>query len=157
MATRLRNKVMREAAAAECKCKAVPWETSLTLIVEVAIPTTPTRSATMRRNPVAMFPIGKYIGNIRAGTVRTDAAPSNNRVRNFIEFGMKLTFFSMLSTCFVRSFYAMFYLPCGDDCDGEVEEHIEERQEERRGSYCSCWSHGGLDGWRWPIIGAWYI
>lgn len=38
------------------------------------MPTTPARREKMTKKPVAMFPKGKYIGNIRAGIDRTDAA-----------------------------------------------------------------------------------
>lgn len=41
--------------------------------MEVAIPTTPARSEKITKKPVAIFPIGKYIGNIRAGIDKTDA------------------------------------------------------------------------------------
>ena len=37
-------------------------------------PTTPAIRLNITKNPVAMLPFGKYIGNIRAGIVRTEAA-----------------------------------------------------------------------------------
>lgn len=38
------------------------------------MPTTPARREKMMKNPVARLPKGKYIGNIRAGSDKTDAA-----------------------------------------------------------------------------------
>lgn len=38
------------------------------------MPTRPEMSEKMTKKPVAMFPIGKYIGNMRAGISKTDAA-----------------------------------------------------------------------------------
>lgn len=38
------------------------------------MPTRPAMSEKMTKKPVAMFPIGKYIGNMRAGISKTDAA-----------------------------------------------------------------------------------
>jgi hypothetical protein len=43
----------------------------------VAMPTTPAMSEKMTKKPVAMFPTGRYIGNIRAGICKTDAANAN--------------------------------------------------------------------------------
>jgi hypothetical protein len=37
-------------------------------------PTTPARRERMMKKPVAKFPIGKYIGNMRAGIVKIAAA-----------------------------------------------------------------------------------
>lgn len=51
----------------------------MTLVIPVAddaIPTTPAIKEKITKNPVAMFPNGKYIGNNRAGNVNVDATNS---------------------------------------------------------------------------------
>lgn len=46
-------------------------------VSEVVNPTTPATREKITKKPVVMFPIGKYIGNIRAGMDKTDAANAN--------------------------------------------------------------------------------
>lgn len=77
MASKVRDNVIREDAAAECKSEAVKRVRFKAPITEVIMPITPARRAKMINKPVAMFPIGKYMGNIRAGVVRTDATTQN--------------------------------------------------------------------------------
>ena len=51
----------------------------VTLVIPVAddaIPITPAIKEKITKNPVAMFPNGKYIGNNRAGNVNVDATSS---------------------------------------------------------------------------------
>lgn len=55
--------------------------TLLSPVIEVVNPTTPARSDIITKKPVARLPIGKYIGNIRAGIDRTEAVCNvQNRV-----------------------------------------------------------------------------
>lgn len=74
MASRVSAKVKREEAAAACKLGTFHWETLWIPVTEVAIPTTPARREKMTKKPVARFPTGKNIGNMRAGGVKTEAA-----------------------------------------------------------------------------------
>ena len=64
MASRVSSRDMREEAAAACWLEAFHWMTLMMLMIEVTVPTTPAMREKMMKNPVAMFPIGKYIGNI---------------------------------------------------------------------------------------------
>lgn len=49
--------------------------TLMMLMIEDTMPTTPAMREQMMKKPLAMFPTGKYIGNMRAGIDKTDAAP----------------------------------------------------------------------------------
>lgn len=73
MASSVSNQVISEEAAAACKLGRFHWITFWMQAIEVINPTTPAMREKMIRKPVAMFPNGKYIGNIRAEDVRTDA------------------------------------------------------------------------------------
>lgn len=73
MARRVRAQVPIEEAAAECKLGAVHWRMFLRPVTEVPMPTTPAIRANTTKKPVAMLPIGKYIGNRWAGGDSTDA------------------------------------------------------------------------------------
>lgn len=74
MASRVSAQVVNDDMAAACKLGAFHWNMLLSPVNEVAQPTTPAMSVKMMKKPVAMFPIGKYIGNILAGRDKTDAA-----------------------------------------------------------------------------------
>ena len=74
MANTVSDKDARDEAAAACKLGAFQKATLLRPVSEVIMPTTPARRAKMTKKPVAIFPIGKYIGNMRAGIDKTDAA-----------------------------------------------------------------------------------
>ncbi|KAK9288283.1 hypothetical protein L1049_016734 [Liquidambar formosana] len=74
MASKVSDQVVRDEAAAAFKLERFHWITLWIPVSEVVKPTTPARSEKMMKTPVAMFPIGKYIGNMRAGTDKIDAA-----------------------------------------------------------------------------------
>lgn len=78
MASRVSAQVVREEAAAVCKLRASHWAILLSPVAEVAMPTTPAMSEKTTKKPVAMFPIGRYIGNMRAGICRTEAANAHH-------------------------------------------------------------------------------
>jgi len=73
MASRVSAHVVREDMAAACKLGASHWKMLLSPVSEVVNPTTPQIRDKITKKPVVMFPIGKYIGNIRAGRDKTDA------------------------------------------------------------------------------------
>lgn len=58
---------------AACKFAEVPITTSFKPVSEVMNPTTPVISESITKKPVAMFPIGKKIGNICAGIFKPEA------------------------------------------------------------------------------------
>ena len=63
--------------AAACTLGRSPWKMLFIEEIDVVNPTTPAIREKIMKCPVAMFPIGKYIGNILAGTDKTDAADTN--------------------------------------------------------------------------------
>lgn len=67
MARTVRAQVMIEEAAADKMLAGLACITSCNPVSEVITPTTPANSENITKNPVARLPIGKYIGNIRAG------------------------------------------------------------------------------------------
>jgi len=75
MANRVSAHVVSEDMAAACKLGASHWKMLLSPVREVVNPTTPAIRDNITKKPVVMFPIGKYIGNIRAGRDKTDAIP----------------------------------------------------------------------------------
>lgn len=74
MASRVRDNDVAEVVAADSKLG--PFHCRMLLIpaTELATPTSPAMRENTMKNPVAMFPIGKYIGNKRTGIVSSDAA-----------------------------------------------------------------------------------
>lgn len=74
MARRVRDQEIREEAAAEWRFGESHWRTLMIPVSDVAIPTTPAINVNITKKPVAMFPTGKYIGNIFAGSDSVDAA-----------------------------------------------------------------------------------
>lgn len=68
--------VAREETDAVCMFDAFHFVTLVIPVADVAIPTTPAIKAKITKNPVAMFPIGKYIGNKCAGIVNVEATNS---------------------------------------------------------------------------------
>lgn len=66
--------VVSEDIAAAFKLGAFHWNMLFNPVIEVVNPTTPAIRVKIMKKPVVMFPIGKYIGNILAGVVKTDAA-----------------------------------------------------------------------------------
>lgn len=77
MASRVSAHVVNEDMAAACKLGAFHWKMFCNPVSEVVNPTTPATRDKITKKPVVMFPIGKYIGNIRAGMDKTDAANAN--------------------------------------------------------------------------------
>jgi hypothetical protein len=73
MASRVSAHVVNEDIAAAFKLGAFHWNMLFNPVTEVVNPTTPAIRVKIMKKPVVMFPIGKYIGNIRAGVVKTDA------------------------------------------------------------------------------------
>lgn len=74
MDRRVSDNDAREDAYAACKFGAFQRETLCSPVIEEVKPTTPARRERMMKKPVAKFPIGKYIGNMRAGIVKIAAA-----------------------------------------------------------------------------------
>lgn len=74
MASKVSAKVVNAETAAACKFGTFHSRTFCNPVMEVVNPTTPAIRENIMKNPVAIFPIGKYIGNIRAGIDNTDAA-----------------------------------------------------------------------------------
>lgn len=68
--------VAREETDAVCTFEAFHFETLVIPVADVAIPTIPAIKEKIIKNPVAMFPMGKYIGNKWAGSVNVDATNS---------------------------------------------------------------------------------
>lgn len=74
MASKVSAHVVNEDMAAACKLGASHSKMLSNPVNEVANPTTPAVREKITKKPVAMFPNGKYIGNMRAGVDKTDAA-----------------------------------------------------------------------------------
>lgn len=66
--------VVNEDMAAAFKLGAFHWNILFNPVTDVVKPTTPAIRVKIMKKPVVMFPIGKYIGNMWAGVVKTDAA-----------------------------------------------------------------------------------
>lgn len=79
MANRVRAQVSREEEAAEYKSAGVHLMMLLKAKSEVVTPTIPAMKENMTKNPVAMFPMGKKIGNIRVGRDKADAAQDDQQ------------------------------------------------------------------------------
>lgn len=73
MARIVRDREAREEKAAVCKLERFQRNTLWSPVNEVVNPTTPAKRDRITKKPVAMLPIGKYIGNIRAGIDSTEA------------------------------------------------------------------------------------
>ncbi|CAK7332965.1 unnamed protein product [Dovyalis caffra] len=73
-ARRVSDNDAREDMYAACKFGEFQWKTLLSPVIEEVKPTTPARRERMMKKPVAIFPIGKYIGNMRAGIDKVAAA-----------------------------------------------------------------------------------
>lgn len=73
IASMVTAQVAREETDAVCKSEAFHFETLVIPVADVAIPTTPAIRENITKNPVAMFPTGKYIGNKWAGGDNVDA------------------------------------------------------------------------------------
>lgn len=143
MANRVRAHVVSEDMAAACKLGASHWKMLLSPVREVVKPTTPAIRDNITKKPVVMFPIGKYIGNIRAGRDKTDATYHTNNADSarFI-YNFKLTNSTYSLTCFTRPLNPMIHCPRSNHKHNEVQHKIQ-RQEDR-GYWFGSWSHETL-------------
>jgi len=64
MASRVSAHVVNEDMAAAFKLGAFHWNILFNPVTDVVKPTTPAIRVKIMKKPVAMFPIGKYIGNM---------------------------------------------------------------------------------------------
>lgn len=128
MASIVRVQLRREEAAAAPKLGASHRRTLLTPVTEVATPTTPAMREKITKRPVAMFPIGKYIGNMRAGIDNIDAAKiqiqfyKNNYLVNLTQRKQ------LKMTCFMGSLNCMIYCPTSYYCYNDIQTKIEKQQ-----------------------------
>lgn len=74
MASKVRAQLVNEDIEAAFKLEGFQVRRLCSPVREVVKPTTPAMRENTMKNPVAIFPIGKYIGNILAGVDRTEAA-----------------------------------------------------------------------------------
>lgn len=86
MANRVSAQDVNEDMAAACKFGAFHWDMLCNPVSEVMNPTTPAMRVKIMKKPVVMLPIGKYIGNMRAGMDKTDAASQVINKLNHIMF-----------------------------------------------------------------------
>lgn len=82
IASAVRVQAMAPTEAAEGKLSAVHVRIWLTPTIADAAPTTPASKAKVTKNPVAAFPIGKYMGEKCAG--RLKLVPARHRVKSLV-------------------------------------------------------------------------